>query len=414
MTSGGHEDPSWHDGGMEPGQGTPLGRHRRRSVTPSDPAHLEVPDLVTGLLGGPFDRPGREISGEAGVSVLSARRFWRALGFPIVGPEAEVFGTADGFALRQMVGLVRDGHLDETAALAMTRAIARSTDRLAVWQAQLMAESIEGEPVGVATGDSRAVPDLATAEAAARAMLTIVDELEPVVIYAWRRHLLDALSRMIADAGGDEEAAGESGPRVRRCIGFADLVNFTSLVRRLSERQLASVVQRFEALATNVVTAHGGRVIKTVGDEVLFVTTSAPPAAGIALDLVDAMSEDDVLPEVRVGMASGPVVSRLGDVFGTTVNRASRLTAVALPSAVLVDAPFAEELLERPGFTTVPQRKRVLRGVGPVHPYLLRRSGSAATSARASRLLRAELADDMGPATASQRITAASPNEEPT
>ena len=94
-------------------------------------------------------------------------------------------------------------------------------------------------------------------------------------------------------------------------------------------------MQRFEALATDIVTAHGGRVIKTVGDEILFVHGEAAPAAAIALDLVDTMAEDDLLPDVRVGMAYGRVISRLGDVFGMTVNRASRLTAVAPPGGVL-------------------------------------------------------------------------------
>ena len=88
----------------------------------------------------------------------------------------------------------------------------------------------------------------------------------------------------------------------------------------MSERQLAVLVQRFERLASDVVTTHGGRVIKTVGDEVLFIHTDPAAAAAIALDLVEAMSEDDVLPEVRVGMAWGSVVSRLGDVFGVTVD----------------------------------------------------------------------------------------------
>ena len=128
---------------------------------------------------------------------------------------------------------------------------------------------------------------------------------------------------------------------MRRVVGFADLVNFTSLVRRMTERQLAVMVQRFEALATDIVTAHGGRVIKTVGDEILFVTIGAAPAAAVALDLVETMAEDDLLPDVRVGMAVGPVLSRLGDVFGTTVNRASRLTSVAPAGGVLVDDALA-------------------------------------------------------------------------
>ena len=91
-------------------------------------------------------------------------------------------------------------------------------------------------------------------------------------------------------------------------------------------------------------------MVKTVGDEVLFVTLGAAPAGAIALDLVQAMGDDDFLPDVRVGMAFGPVVSRLGDVFGTTVNRASRLTAVARPGTVLVDDALAASLASLSGF----------------------------------------------------------------
>ena len=173
---------------------------------------------------------------------------------------------------------------------------------------------------------------------------------------------------MMADA--DPESFGLT---KMRSVGFADLVNFTALVRRLSERDLARLVSRFEALSADVITAHGGRLIKTVGDEVLFTTVGAAPAAAIALDLVDTMAEDDVLPDVRCGMARGPIVSRLGDVFGTTVNRASRLTAVAGAGSVLVDATMARELASMSGFTLTGQRRRVLRGVGAVTPSVLRR-----------------------------------------
>ena len=109
----------------------------------------------------------------------------------------------------------------------------------------------------------------------------------------------------------------------------------------MSERRLARLVQRFELLASDVITEHGGRVIKTVGDEVLFVHTDAAAASAIALDLVDAMAEDELLPPVRVGLAHGRVVSRLGDVFGMTVNKASRITAVTPSGHVYVDEDMA-------------------------------------------------------------------------
>ncbi|WP_246069729.1 adenylate/guanylate cyclase domain-containing protein [Humibacillus xanthopallidus] len=374
----------------------------------SDPADRAGQDFTEQLLGQPRVLRRRDVSRGAEVSLLSARKFWHALGFPVVDTDDELFTEADQQALATVAGIVREGLLDEPTALAMTRAFARSADRLAGWQSQLIAEAVEAEATlrieaehgapaelgGAADGatgpggtagqepsespestespESRSVPGVETAAETARRLAELTDRLEPLLVYAWRRHLSATVSRMMADA--DPESFGLT---KMRSVGFADLVNFTALVRRLSERDLARLVSRFEALSADVITAHGGRLIKTVGDEVLFTTVGAAPAAAIALDLVDTMTEDDVLPDVRCGMARGPIISRLGDVFGTTVNRASRLTAVAGAGSVLVDAPMARELASMSGFALTGQRRRVLRGVGAVTPSVLRRASSA-------------------------------------
>ena len=365
----------------------------------SEPADRAGQDITEQLLGQPRVLRRRDVSRGAEVSLLSARKFWHALGFPVVDTDDELFTEADQQALTTVAGIVREGLLDETTALAMTRAFARSADRLAGWQSQLIAEAVEAEatlaieaehgapadvpdtspgaespdaPVSPESPESRSVPGAETAAETARRLAELTDRLEPLLVYAWRRHLSATVSRMMADA--DPEAFGLT---KMRSVGFADLVNFTALVRRLSERDLARLVSRFEALSADVITAHGGRLIKTVGDEVLFTTVGAAPAAAIALDLVDTMTEDDVLPDVRCGMARGPIISRLGDVFGTTVNRASRLTAVAGAGSVLVDATMARELASMSGFELTGQRRRVLRGVGAVTPSVLRRASSA-------------------------------------
>ena len=355
-----------------------VGRHR--IVRPEDFAALGPDNLEARLLGKPATMARRDVSRGAEVSLLSARKFWHALGFPIVEDDDAMFTEADQMALMAVARLVREEELDEPTALALTRAFARTTDRLAVWQTQLMAEALAapGLEAALDEADARAVPDLAAAKAAARKLADMADSLEPLLIYAWRRHLTAAISRMLADADPQQSSQG-----VRRVVGFADLVSFTSLVRRMTERQLAVMVQRFEALATDIVTAHGGRVIKTVGDEILFVTLDAAPAAAVALDLVETMAEDDLLPDVRVGMAVGPVLSRLGDVFGTTVNRASRLTSVAPGGGVLVDDALASALASVSGFETTARRRRTLRGIGTVTPSELRRAAGGRLGGRA-------------------------------
>ena len=173
------------------------GRHR--AGPPPDPAggSSTGEDIEARLLGQRRWMRPREVSAKASVSLMSARKLWHALGFPKAGDEDTVFTDADLAALRSVATLVREGVLDEPTALAMTRALARTTDRLAVSQTQLVAESI-GERVS--TSDTRAVPDPMTARAAARKLADLADDLEPLLVYAWRRHLAAALSRMLSDS----------------------------------------------------------------------------------------------------------------------------------------------------------------------------------------------------------------------
>jgi adenylate cyclase len=327
-------------------------------AAPGDPAQ----EVELALLGEPRRLRRREVSASAGVSLLSARRFWRALGFPNVDDDYAAFSDADLEALRQVVALVRDRIVDEPTALALARAIGRSTDRLASWQVQLLAESVAVERAA----EPQSAPDARHAEQVARSVVDLSDRLEPLVAYAWRRHLAAAVARLMADAEPVlDHRAGV------RSVGFADLVSFTRLVRRLSERELAALVQRFEAMVSDIVAAHGGRV---------FAASTVPAAAAIALDIADTMTGDDLLPEVRSGLATGPVVMRLGDVFGTTVNRASRLTGIAHPGAVLVDDTTAAALASVSGFDLAVMRRRPLRGMGLVRPWRLRRASPSRSS----------------------------------
>lgn len=316
------------------------------------------------LLGKPVATGRDEVSQRADLALSSVTAFWHALGFPAEHSDSGVFTEADLVALHRIVSLIDDGGVDEQLALGMTRAVARTADRLSVWQTQLVAESVAPDvsPDGLGA-------DPQTAAEVARRLTAAADAFEPLLVYAWRRHLYAALTRMVSDA---DPAQASSGPV--RLVGFADLVNFTSVVRRATERELAVVVQRFERLASDIVTAHGGRVIKTVGDEILFVNQDPVAGTAIALDLVDTMAEEEVLPQVRVGLAYGPVLSRLGDVFGTTVNRASRLTAVAGEGRVLADEALAARLAQQSGFRLRTQRRRLLRGIGTHTPREVTRS----------------------------------------
>ena len=381
--AGASDHPAAPDGpGAVPDPGVVAGPDDAAGRTPSPlldacgPVRVAPDDVAERvermLLGRPASMGRREVSEGAGVEAVTARRFWHAMGFQNVEDDEAMFTEADTQALRRVARIINEGRVSEDLALGMTRAFARTADRLAVWQTQLVAESLTSPFSEELEGrDSRSVPEPQVAAEAAALLAGISTEIEPLLVYVWRRHLTNAIARMLAVA----DPAVHSDPSAPiRVVGFADLVSFTSFVRRMSERQLARLVQRFELLASDVITEHGGRVIKTVGDEVLFVHTDAAAASAIALDLVDAMAEDELLPPVRVGLAHGRVVSRLGDVFGMTVNKASRITAVTPSGHVYVDDDMARVLGEVSGFSAIERRRRILRGIGVVTLHELQRA----------------------------------------
>lgn len=302
------------------------------------------------LLGGPWTLRRREVAKRVGVSLLSARKIWRALGFPGVDDDEVAFNETDARALGTTVGMVRHDLIDEETAIACARALGQTTDRLVSWQIDALLEYLASRsPSGRPEDPLKLIEQL-------------TPELEELLLYSFRRQLAASISRIDASSGRPADAV---------TVCFADLVAYTRLSRRLPRRDLSRLVQRFEGLASDVVTAGGGRVIKTVGDEVLFIATDATKAALIALSISARMADDDLVPDVRVGMVHGPVLRSLGDVYGTTVNLASRLTSLAEPGTVVTDPFTAKSLEDHPGIELVAQRPRLVRGFGQVQPLLV-------------------------------------------
>ena len=161
-------------------------------------------------------------------------------------------------------------------------------------------------------------------------------------------------------------------------VGFADMVGFTMLSQHLGDEELAAVVARFEELAHDTVVALGGRVVKMIGDEVMFVVQSASGAAQIGLSLAEAYAGDDLLSDVRVALAIGPVLVKDGDFYGPVVNLASRLVNVAHPGTVLISDEFKAALDDEGDteFDTRPLRTRTLKDLGRVQMWKLIRAGT--------------------------------------
>ncbi|GIH89654.1 adenylate/guanylate cyclase domain-containing protein [Planobispora siamensis] len=325
--------------------------------SPGRPTAEEIERLFVG----PPPRHTRiQVAENSGVPQELTERIWRALGFPTLPDDAVAFTDADVLALKRVRAMMESGLLDEQTVIRMTRALGQTTARLAQWQAEIM--------IGAMLDPSRPPTDadLAAIMETARELLP---DFELVLVHVWRSQLAAAGTRLLTITDMSEEVLPT---RLTLAVGFADLVSFTRVSRDLDEFGLAELVEGFESQAADVVAAHGGRLVKTLGDEVLFTAAEPRTAAAIALDLVDAIGRDG--PQVRVGLSYGPVLPMMGDVFGTTVNLAARLTAVARPGTIVVDGGLAEAVQEAPELETHRIRRRPVRGLGVVQPYVLRRA----------------------------------------
>jgi adenylate cyclase len=327
-----------------------------------DPAaDLDVPALIERveerLLGGRREFTRGEVAEATGLRAEVARELWRALGFATVEDDERVFTAGDIEALKRVHALTKDMSLDDELLRSMTRMLGRSFSRLASWQGQVVVEQFTKTPELVQSGDD--ILDYLDR------MLTTMEDLQT---YVWRRQLAAYFSRVASNA-----AVGV-GQETTMAVGFADMAQFTAFTRRSSEAELRAVLEAFETVATDAVGAHRGQIVKTIGDEVLFVADDPRDGADIALDLLAAASASDVLPPLRVGLAFGPVVSRLGDVFGATVNIASRLTSLARPDSVLVDEGMQESLSDDDRYALRTLRPASVRGYNHLRSWRLRRA----------------------------------------
>jgi len=106
---------------------------------------------------------------------------------------------------------------------------------------------------------------------------------------------------------------------------------------------------------------------------VLFVVARPADAAEIAVGVLERTEGDERLLPVHPGLASGPVLSRLGDVFGPVVKIASRLASIARPGTVLADRELAAQLHDDPLLEVQRVRAASVRGYNNLSPSRLRR-----------------------------------------
>jgi adenylate cyclase len=165
---------------------------------------LAIKALESKLLGGERKLRRREVAAGAGVSILSARKVWRALGFPNFGDEDVAFTERDQDALSSILDLVRAGLLTEEAAISVTRSIGQMTDRMVVWQIEALVEDMVSE---------QGIPDAVARKQLVGRLPSLVDSLEEILVYSYRRQLNAGVQRLAvrAEAGLQASEEGREG-----------------------------------------------------------------------------------------------------------------------------------------------------------------------------------------------------------
>ncbi|MFV8173945.1 adenylate/guanylate cyclase domain-containing protein [Mycolicibacterium peregrinum] len=266
----------------------------------------------------------REISEQTGLDVELVQRLQRAMGLATVeDPDAAVLLRADAEAVGFAERFLELG-IDPDQIVQITRVLSEGLSRAA----EVMRYA------ALAAVLTPAATELETAKASEALVAEAAPLIGPMIsdmLFVQLRHAMETEA-----VSASERAEGVPLPGARLVtIAFADIVGFTRLGEVVQPEDLERLANRL-AEAAREVAVGPVRLIKTIGDAVMLVSTDAAALLDAALRLVAVTEIDEEFPRLRVGLATGPAVSRAGDWFGGSVNLASRVTGAARPGTVLV------------------------------------------------------------------------------
>ena len=284
-----------------------------------------------GLARARYDR--QAILEKADIEGMDTTRWWRAMGIVEVPDGVRAFNSDDLAMVRALKMILSENAAAEEHVFRLARLLGGSFSRITEAQTEVIEDVLSAElPEGSLDTPAGRAAALRSGEAQA-----LIEVFEHSLTYVWRRHMFAALGRWV----------GAEADQTTGTVGFIDISGFSQMSKREDPEVLVEVIERFESAAIDVVSGVGGRVVKFIGDEAFFVVDDVPTAVEVALEVADRMAEGDPPVALHSGMATGPVVTIAGDVFGTTVNLAKRLTSAARKGKVVLPKGDAEVLADR-------------------------------------------------------------------
>jgi class 3 adenylate cyclase len=300
-----------------------------------------------------------EVAERLGATPDTVNRIWSAFGFARCPPGERRFAEADVRVL-QVLSVVSH-YFGEAQGVQFARSVGSAMARVAE----------TGFTLALANVEDGFLPRAESLVAAAQssALLGTMTEAAPMVFDVVFRHHIELVVRRWDASLPDDPST------ITTTVGFADLVGFTSLSRSFTAAEVSAALTDLESLALDATSTVRGRLVKLIGDEIMFVAPDPDAGCEVALALLDGASAHAVLPSLRASLAAGTVVPFEGDYYGPVVNLASRLVDAAPPDGLLVTTELAGRL-DPARFTSADRRRLELKGFPePVTVCTIRAAG---------------------------------------
>lgn len=349
------------------GQPEPLGPQGLPVPTGSDAAQNNriVPDMtaIRTAMQAMGDDPKYdilELAERTGLSVEKVQDYWTWLGIPIKHLDGPLFTDFDVEALSDLNKIVQSEQLEDATIASLVRSVGHNAARMAYWQFESLVEN---------TTQRLKIDDAAARRIVVQRFPQIAKEMDKQAKHAY----LVAATRVIQENSEPElvptrPKRNNDNLPAPRVVGFADIVGFTKRTASMEPGRLTAYIRDYEARTRDIVIGGGGRVVKMIGDAVLFLADSLESGVTIALALAEPKSNANAETPMRVGMVWGQVVQRFGDVFGSRVNLAARLTDIAAPNTLYVDPSTAALLVGHKEYQLSVMPEAQIQGLGSMRP----------------------------------------------
>ncbi len=317
---------AWSQAGFPPETIMRLVDQKALSIT-----FLDAPALAAGRLGRRYE----DIAAEHSFPESLVERLHESIGFEPPNPNDRA--GEDDVALLDVMELFRSVDVPDEAVLRLFAVYADAVRRLAKAEAELYEANIE-ERLRASGMTERELIEFGTdfgnrVSAALERALVMVYRRHRV--HAWIEHSVNHVEAAL-DAEGIESRVPQP-----PAICFVDLTGYTRLTEERGDRFAADVAAQLASLVKEISRRRGGSAIRWLGDGGMFHFRDPAHAVVAGLDMVEQAPAIG-LPPAHIGIHAGPVIFQDGDVYGRTVNLASRLASVAQAAEVVVSENVAQ------------------------------------------------------------------------